>query len=1666
MNSQPVPPCRLTLPGFLALLSGILLTTSISFAGVAQPPLVEMSLSPEEIGIGSSSELTITIDNSANPGPINEIDFTLPMPEGVIIRSPSTECGGIVTVEDDGALLRFSNGEVGASATCEIRALVTQNLRGPHTLTISDFISVAGPSDPASTTLRTSSELVLGFQKRFVPDLVPLGGRTTLIYTIENQGTEDAFNLSFNDLFPAGIAIATPPSLSTSCPGISITATNGTQAIEVSPDDPIPLPAGETCTLTLDVVGVSPGIHLSVSGNLTAVAEIGGEPVSGGLAVAQLEVLDPASILDVSFTKEFIDNPIAPGGTGTLEFSITNNSTTETITNLEFTDDLEATLPGLVAAEIPSRGGTLVQASFDGGGGGGAPVITGAWDYLDRIENENGANQGYPTDENGNAWNSIDFDVATSSIGPWESEDVPIQVGGIDGFPGAPDLLFGIDAAPNGQNLITTYLFRNTFEISAEQLAEAEWLFEYLVDDGAVVYINGTEVFRTPSMPAGLIETTTLSNIGDESGFSTASINLSGILVEGANSIAVELHQTTLESSDAGFQVQLVPGSQSTDGGFTYVDDPFQDQADPDFSSGQLEPAGGFTGGGLRVQTGGQNFFANFFSPESSGGWTREFTLEEATIATINLRYRLNIAGELDNGEYGEAVLTVDGIRRGSGPDNSLLRLNGSSDNEIASDSGWREAEIEIFLGAGTHTLVIGAYANRTTAATEIVQAWFDDVSIAVPEINIEPCGPGSSISGTSLLSVTGGTLLPGETCRFSVEVSVPVDTAPFGSYLNVTSRLSAQIGGEPKVGLPATDTLVVEPIPPTITKSFSPSSVAAGTSSTVTYSIDNRASAIEARALAFSDIFPESLRIAGGDLPPGTELPVTTTNCGEGGIFSFSPETNTFSVSGDAVVPPGAICTISFDVVADAPGTYGSTTSALSSSLGSNPGASASLTVVPPPVFTQNFSPENFNAGQPGILTYIIDNSASSLDATNLSFTNALPEGLVLSDPVNFSSTCVGGTVAAGPGASVFSYSNGTVPAGSSCTLQVEVISLEGGNFTNTSGDLTSSLGNSGPSTGSLEIRPIVSIRVTQTESADPVIAGASDAFGGQLLVYTISVENGGPSTATGITISEVLGIPEEGVIVEGIEPSEGSYADGIWELETLGSGSFATLTVSLRIESTATEGVDVISSTATLTAVNETNNSTITSASETTSIITRSDLQVTNMDLTDPVIAGSGEENLEYMVTVTNLGPSFASNVSLENQLTLPPGVFLDSTEASAGTTTESSAESVAWIVGDLPVGTTSLLRLRLTVDASAEAGEDLITNLASVTSVDQTDVNPQNNTVSASTSVERETDITISITESRDPVLAGYFPSNLPGNLSHFITATNNGPSDASDLNISLESLVPPAVSILDGDAPVWNIASLPRGETTTFKVLYDVPRLTPGGIDSIVATATLQSADERVINPDDDSATEATSVISPGNITLLSGEITLDLQTALFKQKVTLTNNNPLAIPALRLLVSGLPADVTVHNAQGTSGDASFLLYNQSLAPGASVDLIVEYFQVTASGGFQPILEIELVDTVEVTNSAEGIELNRIASLPNQDKLLEFISVVGETYTIQFSQNGEEWTNVVPDVIAGANVTQWVDNGPPKTPSHPSAEKNRFYRVVRKNVDSSLNSPSQP
>ena len=101
--------------------------------------------------------------------------------------------------------------------------------------------------------------------------------------------------------------------------------------------------------------------------------------------------------------------------------------------------------------------------------------------------------------------------------------------------------------------------------------------------------------------------------------------------------------------------------------------------------------------------------------------------------------------------------------------------------------------------------------------------------------------------------------------------------------------------------------------------------------------------------------------------------------------------------------------------------------------------------------------------------LTFSIDNSGSIVRATELNFTDNLPGGIAVSLPVTASTTCSGGTLTAGAGQ--ISYTDGLVMAGAICTVQVEVTANAGGQFTNTTGDMTFTLGNSGPSSAIITV-------------------------------------------------------------------------------------------------------------------------------------------------------------------------------------------------------------------------------------------------------------------------------------------------------------------------------------------------------------------------------------------------------------------------------------------------------------------------------------------------------------------------------------------------------------------------------------------------------------------
>ncbi len=113
-------------------------------------------------------------------------------------------------------------------------------------------------------------------------------------------------------------------------------------------------------------------------------------------------------------------------------------------------------------------------------------------------------------------------------------------------------------------NATTIYMRKRFFVTDASDFENLQ--IELLYDDGAVLYINGTEVKRI-NMPSGSINygTYTPSDDGDNEmvSFSIPSSQL----VDGYNLIAVEMHQRNSSSSDLSFDLKLKGTEGNASGG-------------------------------------------------------------------------------------------------------------------------------------------------------------------------------------------------------------------------------------------------------------------------------------------------------------------------------------------------------------------------------------------------------------------------------------------------------------------------------------------------------------------------------------------------------------------------------------------------------------------------------------------------------------------------------------------------------------------------------------------------------------------------------------------------------------------------------------------------------------------------------------------------------------------------------------------------------------------------------------------------------------------------------------------------------------------------------------------------------------------------------------------
>jgi len=125
--------------------------------------------------------------------------------------------------------------------------------------------------------------------------------------------------------------------------------------------------------------------------------------------------------------------------------------------------------------------------------------------------------------------------------------------------------------------------------------------------------------------------------------------------------------------------------------------------------------------------------------------------------------------------------------------------------------------------------------------------------------------------------------------------------------------------------------------------------------------------------------------------------------------------------------------------------------------------------------------------------------------------------------------------------------------------------------------------------------------------------------------------------------------------------------------------------------------------------------------------------DLELTMTESIDPVVAGSGDDNLTHVFTATNNGSDDATGtVTLVTSFNRPPGVTVTSLVVSQG-----SFLVDTWTIGPLANGASATATVVHTVDSSAAPGVDVISTNATL-SGNEFDPDLSNNSASIATSV----------------------------------------------------------------------------------------------------------------------------------------------------------------------------------------------------------------------------------------------------------------------------------------------------------------------------------------
>ncbi len=524
-------------------------------------------------------------------------------------------------------------------------------------------------------------------------------------------------------------------------------------------------------------------------------------------------------------------------------------------------------------------------------------------------------------------------------------------------------------------------------------------------------------------------------------------------------------------------------------------------------------------------------------------------------------------------------------------------------------------------------------------------------------------------------------------------------------------------------------------------------------------------------------------------------------------------------------------------------------------------------------------------------------------------------------------------------------------------------------------------------------DIEPLVDLSITKADAVDPVNAGDD-------IDYTLTVDNAGPSTADNVVITDNL--PAGVTFVSGA----GCTAAGLTltcNAGNIASGASASVVVTVAVDPGVTgSSLTNLASVASDTHEHDTTNN---STKEVTSLGRAADLSV---EKTAPATVASGTD-LTYTIEVSNLGPSDALNVQLDDPL--PAGTTFVSAVADLGGTCTSTV-TCTW--PSLALGASSTVTIIVAVPSSTPDGTTL-SNKAGVSSTDP-DPDPSNDIDTTDTVVRQLADLVVA--------KSGPATAVAGDQVTYTFEIENLGPSDAvnaiatdpvPNAGFTFNTLASSSGCTLSAGTISCAAGTVAAGDTASFTVVFDIDSSVGDGTVVTNEVSTSSDTDDPVPGNDDDSVD--TTIVREADLSIRKDDNTA-LAIAGSTISYTLEYFNSGDSDATGVVITDTLPPGTTFNAGLSDAICS--------AAGATVTCNVGAVANGANGVVTIVVDTDpsIVDGAALRNEAT------IAGNENDPALTNNITVV-DTPTERSAELELTKVDDVDPVIAGEDVTYTVN-----------------------------------